>query len=181
MRKNTPEQNEAKRIERNARMREWHRMQKEHHICKACGKQDAYTLNGRTYCAECAAKLAAYKRKWRAEHPGINAERMAVRRRKWKDEGRCNYCGKVLQDKSHKSCTECRAKMHKWNMKRSADVNHPRGGNGICYQCNKRSVKDGFRLCEQCYGMKVAILHDVNANRDNSNHVWRRMNNAGQR
>lgn len=34
---------------------EWRKRLKAAHLCRECKKQDAYTLGGRTYCAECAA------------------------------------------------------------------------------------------------------------------------------
>lgn len=36
---------------------------KANHICRDCKQTDAYTLAGRTYCAECAEKMANRKKK----------------------------------------------------------------------------------------------------------------------
>lgn len=41
---------------------DYRKLLKKHHICRDCKKQDAYTLAGRTYCAECAQKQAEAKR-----------------------------------------------------------------------------------------------------------------------
>ena len=40
---------------------------KANHICRDCKQTDAYTLAGRTYCAECAEKMANRKREKRSE------------------------------------------------------------------------------------------------------------------
>lgn len=173
MRKNTPEQNEMKRLERNACEREWRAMLKAAHICRGCNQTDAYTLNGRTYCAECAAKNAAAKQRWRERHPNIEAERQLERRTRLKNEGKCPYCGKQVSDKRFNLCTECRVKQR--NYKASVrTTNYPRGENGICWQCNKKPVKEGFNLCPECYEKKVENCKILNANRNNRDHVWRK-------
>ena len=177
MRKNTPEEAEAKRLENNARLREWRRMLKEHHICRSCKRQDAYTLNGRTYCAECAGKGAEKQRNWREKHPGANAAAVKRSFEKRVAEGRCKYCGDPLPDDGYKSCPTCRARMRKLNAEYRAakGVNQPRGGNGYCWQCNRRPAQEGFRLCRECRDMKLGILAKINGKpHDNADHVWRR-------
>lgn len=49
---------------------EYNKLLKEHHICPRCKKQDAYTLAGRYYCAECAEKSAVASRKYRVGNGG---------------------------------------------------------------------------------------------------------------
>lgn len=175
MRKNTPEQAEAKRKEVNERVNAWRRMQKEHHICRQCGQQDAYTLGGRTYCAECCAVNNERKRKWRAEHPGANAETVRKNRGKRKADGVCVKCGRPKSDSNHVLCSECMAKQHRYRVA-ARTCNWPRGANGICWQCNKKPVKEGFNLCPDCYEKKVANINIVNANRNNRDHIWRKYN-----
>lgn len=51
-------------------LQEYRKKQKKHHICRDCGNQDAFTLSGHTYCADCAEKQAAAKREQRAEDGG---------------------------------------------------------------------------------------------------------------
>ena len=46
---------------------EWRRKLKAAHLCRDCKKQDAYTLSGRTRCAECAEREAEAQRKRRKE------------------------------------------------------------------------------------------------------------------
>ena len=175
MKKNTPEQAEAKRKENRERVNAWRRMQKEHHICRQCGQQDAYTLSGRTYCAECCAIKSERARKWRAEHPGANAETVRKNREKRKAEGVCVKCGRPKSDSNHVLCGECRAKQHRYKAA-ARNCNYPRGENGICWQCNKKPVKEGFNLCPECYEMKLGICRAINERRNNSDHVWRKYN-----
>lgn len=36
---------------------------KEHHVCARCKQMDKRTVNGKTCCEECAAKLREYQRR----------------------------------------------------------------------------------------------------------------------
>ena len=175
MRKNTPEQAEAKRKEVNERVNAWRRMQKEHHICRQCGGQDAYTLNGRTYCAKCCEINSERKRKWRSEHPGANAETVRKNREKRKADGVCVKCGRPKSDGNHVLCSECRAKQHRYRVA-ARTCNYPRGENGICWLCNKRPVKDGFKICQICYDRAMVRCKALNEKRDNRDHIWRKCN-----
>lgn len=103
------------------------------HFCRECGKQDAYTLNGRAKCAECVERDTELRRQKRGYRP------------KWEKER-----------------TE------------KPEVNSPRGDNGICWQCNKKPIAPGHKLCEDCYQMKVRILRENNfwRGRRNDGHPW---------
>ena len=81
---------------------------KAHHICRECKKTDAYTLAGRTYCADCAKKMANRKREKRTEsREEYNAKR-AEYRKKLIEEKRCSRCGKKLSyGWKRKLCIEC--------------------------------------------------------------------------
>ena len=166
-------------MERNAREREWRAMLKKAHMCRDCKQVDAYTLAGRTRCAICAEQNAAAARKWREAHPGENAKNMKVRMKHWQSENRCQTCGKPLVDSRYKSCTECRARWRNYKANRRT-TNYPRGENGICWQCNKQPVKEGFHLCPDCYTAKTALCSILNDNRNNRNHIWRKYNDRDQ-
>ena len=141
--------------------KEWRTRLKEAHLCRNCKQQDAYTLGGRTYCAECAAKEAERKRRWRAADGGEANRRGNVR---WKEhmlaEGRCIYCGRVKPDDGRKTCAWCLRKMSAKRRDRMVQtgMNWPRGSNGLCYQCNKREVVKGKRLCAECMAVKLVSL-----------------------
>ena len=176
MRKNTPEQAEAKRQEVNQRVMEWRRMQKAAHICRQCGETDAYTLMGRTYCAQCAEKNAAAKQNERDRKPGTNAQNVRKCREKRRAEGRCDRCGKPKSDDGYVLCGRCRGITRKQARERRIEngVNFPRGANGYCWQCNKRMAATGYKLCEECLAAKRRVCADLNGRpRENQNHVWR--------
>ena len=54
---------------------------KANHICRDCKKTDAYTLAGRTYCAECAEKWQIAK-----EKKDLNPEKNTTH--KWQNTGK---------------------------------------------------------------------------------------------
>ena len=69
----------------------------------------------------------------------------------------------ILRDEREKRRAEKRAK-----------VNYPRGGNGICWQCNKKPVKEGYKLCPECYEARVRIQNENKEKcRPKANHPWR--------
>lgn len=141
---------------------EWRKRLKAAHICRDCGKQDAYTLGGRTYCAECAAKGAAAKRKWRQER--VNRDREHESHKNWRsklaDAGICIYCGKRKADADRKVCKLCISKQSGKRRDRqiAEGMNWPRGANGFCWLCNKRKAVDGKRLCQPCIDNRMKNL-----------------------
>lgn len=141
---------------------EWRKCLKAAHLCRECKKQDAYTLGGRTYCAECAAKGAERKRKARQDDEYRKRDNLASR--KWHAEkaasGLCVYCGKRKPESGRKVCRTCSKKM--WERKRDkrieAGMNWPRGANGYCWLCNKRKAIEGKKLCQVCYEKRMTAL-----------------------
>lgn len=103
------------------------------HRCRECGKQDAFTLAGRTRCADCVEKDT---------------------------ERRCRKRGYK--------------RLWKRLPKEMPEVNRPRGGNGICWQCNKHPVLKGKRVCPACYEKKVAVVMKNLENSRKEDHPWRR-------
>ena len=70
---------------------------KAHHICRDCKQTDAYTLAGRTYCAECAEKMANRKKEKRQESREEYNAQMAEYWKKLIEEKRCLHQKSVLQ------------------------------------------------------------------------------------
>lgn len=151
---------------------------KEHHLCKECYSKDAYTLSGRTLCAECAAKAAERKRFAKAKNAEYK-QRQIEAVKKWRKEkaesGLCSRCGKRKTDGIHKTCDYCRYKMKQRRREERAKVattNYPRGENGYCWQCNKNMALPGYRLCQECYSKKI-IVSMVNLKLANANNPYR--------
>ena len=81
---------------------------KANHICRDCKQTDAYTLAGRTYCADCAEKMANRQREKRSEHREEYRAKSAEYRKKLIEEKRCSRCGKKVSDGGErKRCIEC--------------------------------------------------------------------------
>lgn len=154
---------------------------KAHHRCTRCKKQDAYTLNGKTYCYECTEK--------RKEEYQLKKQKHAEW---WKnytsnliDKGLCPRCRKPT-DRQGKICTECLAKRRVQTKAKDIErrrkkqiennINFPRGENGFCYLCNKRPAMDGRRLCSECYDKLCANAAKGREHIDYQNHFWREDN-----
>lgn len=153
-------------------------MLKRNHLCTRCHQQDAYTLVGRSMCAECTARQKERSAKNYSCHKDeINQQRREkYSQMKLKDV--CPRCGRKKLGLGDKVlCTCCRKKdaLRKHKELSLKGVNLPRGDNGICWQCNKNKVMDGYRLCPECYGKLVEM--SVNRKPPQSTHIWRQLNN----
>lgn len=139
---------------------EWRKRLKAAHICRDCGKQDAYTLGGRTYCVECAEKGAAKKRAWREANRELDGIRQKVWRGRMAESGLCVYCGKRKPEAGRRVCKLCISKRtEKRREKQIAEgMNWPRGENGYCWLCNKRKAVQGKRLCQPCIDNRMKNL-----------------------
>lgn len=145
--------------------------------CTLCGKQDAYTLNDRSLCAECAEKRRVITANYRKAH----MEQWKAKRAEWdksrRAAGLCHTCGKPVNNGKAR-CPLCQSKENRRNREKRLDdglVNLPRGENGICWTCNKRPALDGKRLCRECYeNVKRALAKAREAEPDKSVFIGRR-------
>ena len=158
---------------------EYRMLLKKHHFCRDCRKQDAYTLAGRTFCAECAERqrLAKADARQDEEKRLKILEQHRQMQARYVAEHRCKTCGKKLEDGyGYKQCELCRKRQSRASQKykhKKYGVPNLRGQNGICWQCNKNPVIDGKKLCQECYDVKLKTL--ANIPRNNQNHIWRRL------
>lgn len=142
---------------------EYRKRLKAAHLCRECKKVDAYTLGGRTVCAECAARNAARQRERRqdeADHVNaLQRESRAALKQRRREAGLCTQCGRAKTGPGD-TCGICKARRSRQQREyRIANgVNWPRGGNGFCWLCNKRSVIPGKRLCQVCYDERMRYL-----------------------
>ena len=143
--------------------------------CVKCHAKDAFTMNGRCMCAECADKANAYYREYWREHPELSEKRRLrrkERRERLKTEGLCVACGKRKAVPGKTNCSVCAAKQNRKNRKAYAKC-HPakpeRGADGMCTTCRKFPALEGYKLCAECYRKIVersrSISHDA--------HPWR--------
>lgn len=70
---------------------------KSRHMCVACHGQDAYTLAGRTLCAECAEKNRIRKASYREKNRSRLAAENADWYRRMKAEHRCVICAEAIR------------------------------------------------------------------------------------
>lgn len=139
---------------------EWRALQRKHHICPSCGKQDAYTLAGRTMCAECAERERLRAEKRRETAGDILRHRQAEIRRKRAEEGKCTRCGRNT-DGVHKLCLECRlqtARMKRERMHRKGSMTWEQRVSGfVCFYCGGEPM-EGRKICEECYKKRCGYL-----------------------
>lgn len=171
-------------VEEKQSLAEWRKTLKKYHFCKDCGKQDAYTLGGRTYCFECAEKGAMYKRIAREipEKKQKMSEQHKSMRDKRKAQHQCPTCGRKLSENyEYVHCVYCRERQKKYNKThrhKKYGIPNIRGENDICWQCNKNTVKQGFKLCEECYTKKVKIAKENLKKVNMEVHPWRELNKS---
>lgn len=167
---------------------------KARHRCTQCHKQDAYTLNGRPLCYECAEKYQEYQRKsW--ERNGGEKKKAAQKQKRdeLKRQHRCTYCGKELPDDSpYVRCDSCRAMFRKAKRKETETRTGYLTGDarnrwqyGQCYKCGsplksgKNSDGEPYHVCESCYQASIRALEkaiEVNRARGNQGHIWAKDN-----
>lgn len=172
--------NPEKRSEKNIEKRERYQWLKTNHLCIDCKQQDAYTLNGRARCFECAEKYARKCREQRAKAPDKYSKAKRELRATWRENGKCTNCGRKKPSWDHHGyCITCRVKAYniKKKQRESRDDWFPRGTPGLCYFC-LQPVMEGNKVCQRCYDARMPGLakarEAAKASRDK--HVWKRYN-----
>lgn len=82
--------------------------------CVICGRQDAYTMTGKSCCSECLEKRREYSRRYNVNNP----EKCKTLRnnlvKRCKESGLCVHCGRQIP--AHRSgkvtCQICADKAH---------------------------------------------------------------------
>lgn len=124
--------------------------------CLRCGKEDAYTMNKHTYCADCTAWYCERGTKWaKANRQAIN-ERKKARTAERKQNGECVVCGeKLINNGGYVVCQKCRQKSKAYKRKAYEAEGHISRAQaeymGLCKRCCREPAMDGKKLCERCY------------------------------
>ena len=168
-----PERREAK----NANLHDWRRQLKAHNMCIDCKKVDAYTLNGRARCFDCAEKYARKCRERRSEDRDAANQAHRALRDRWRETGRCVNCGHEKPSYDHHMvCMPCRVKMYnlKKRQREARDDWFPRGTPGRCWFC-LQPVMEGKKVCKKCYDARMPSLEKAReaARANNAKHIWR--------
>lgn len=138
--------------------------------CTECGAKDAFTMNGRWLCADCAEKYREYNRKYYERNADNVANRRKAVRSYRRDHHLCTECGKPLSESySYNTCEVCRAaNRRKRGILRRQKGIIPRSQwreLGLCMRCGAPRMKGWLawehkeiELCEKCYSDSVAGL-----------------------
>lgn len=148
--------------EENQYRRDTYHWRKAHKMCARCGKQDAYTLNGRSKCCECCE----YENQNRRKNYDPEKEREKKQRQyaKREAEGKCVRCGKVKSDNGHKICSKCIAEKHQYNQEKSQDIRIYRHDLNLCWFCGgqldgqKKFDGTKSRICSKCYESRLPYM-----------------------
>lgn len=135
--------------------KEHYATQKSMQRCVQCGKQDAYTLNGHPYCADCSEYRREYYKK-RSKKPEVMAhakEYQNARRKEFKDKGLCPICGRKSTP-PYVCCKKCRAKYRaKAREAKKAYV----FDDTVCKRCHNHPRLEGKKLCAECYEKMMLV------------------------
>lgn len=158
--------------------KEWKDKLKANHICVNCKKTDAYTMAGRSYCAECAEKMAEKKRELRHDEAYRlkSLQDAAEWRKRMAEEHRCTRCGKTLpRGHGKKLCVEClvysKRKCEERRRSKGVRTWDMRNEEGTCFICGKPSIH-GKRMCQSCYEQRLPGMME-NLRKAWENNTWR--------
>jgi hypothetical protein len=129
--------------------------------CIRCGKKDAYTMNGRAYCAECAEKRREnqkiYYNRHKREYIAKNKAKVDARR----EAGICVRCGKKPAAPGHVTCARCLRKLldnDRASRRKQGIISREEARDrGICTRCMKEPVVEGHGLCRSCLDWWLSV------------------------
>lgn len=131
--------------------------------CKRCGKQDAYTLTGKTHCYECTQKISEYHKKYENENKEKIAERKKKRHQELIDKGICTQCRKRPAREGKTQCEICALKKKARDYKKT----HSKWRDpDLCSRCHKNEKFKEFELCETCYNNALKGIKNAHAKLD---------------
>jgi NMD protein affecting ribosome stability and mRNA decay len=162
----------------------YYRKYKIAHACTKCGKQDAYTLRGRTLCFECNEKNKVISKRYAQEHHDLKSQKAKEKREELKAMGICPKCRKRPAENNKVCCSICAAKNRKASkkyQKKHGSLTHDTFYcNGLCWRCGKAPHMEGKKLCSDCYAKQVknAAKGTEASQRTKKNHIWRGLNDA---
>lgn len=138
-------------------MKEHRRWMKEHYMCTECGKQDAYTLNGRARCYECNEKHNKINTKYNNSEEKKKCNKQYYEQKR--ENGYCVRCGKRMVESNKSHCSICLTQNRiRLKEQRCSDISRSERFNyNLCYRCGKpldgqlKSNGEKSKLCSECY------------------------------
>lgn len=162
-----------------------HKMRKELGCCINCG--EPLDRNSKQFCTyhkmeKRMQSQSEYERikqsdkysEYRAKQTEYQRQRTELR----KENGLCIRCGKreVLSYRSQRMCRWCLEKTNKELRESRFSIHRDQIVEGVdCKICCKPVETQGNKLCNRCLENCRRNIAVVNANRDNSNHSWRKI------
>lgn len=146
--------------------------------CVRCRKQDAYTMIGKTLCADCMNKMVEANRKYREKHKDEIQKQNHEKTLKLKQEGKCIVCHRREAEKGYTMCNHCRnqakARKKKWTLNNGKLSIDQALYCGLCARCRKKPHIEGKKLCPDCYQDALKGLEKANVDRTerNKTHIW---------
>jgi len=140
------------------------------HECVKCGKQDAYTIAGKTTCYDCTQKIKKYNKRYR------NDEWFARRIEQDKKDGVCTCCHKRKAEYGYVTCSHCRAvKRNKYNTSTDKLSVQKALYCGLCEWCRKKPQMKDKKLCPECYERSLINIKKAQeaSTANNAYHKWR--------
>ncbi len=157
----------------NRELRAWLKSNK---LCIVCGEMDAFTMVGRSLCADCAD--SANERIKKAYAAGYRTKRLAQakeHREKRRVSGLCTRCGGKRQNEKYKLCEECRREARRYYQKHKVENGHYTRELGICYLCNREPELPGYRTCAACHQKMVKVIARNAKFNNRENHPWKKI------
>lgn len=148
--------------------------------CTECRGQDAYTLNGRSRCAECNARHNERQKQERERRTPEQCERERQRKKDWRrkrlNAGLCVRCGRKV-DRKGSLCTRCLVRINGYAREhyREHHIGPRRGDEGVCFVCLKPEVVPGLKVCTACHE-QLRVAAEKGRQNQNQNHPWRALN-----
>ena len=103
-------------LDENQTRREWEARCRQVQICVKCGTKDKYTINGHRTCMRCTAlKNKQQRAKYDKQK---SSDYRKTRRDKWREQGRCTYCGGKKEEPDKAMCIDCRVKARMQRIRR---------------------------------------------------------------
>ena len=142
-------------------------------ICTVCRERKAF--NGRVRCEVCAERQVIYSANRDKDKLG---RQFRARRERLSAQGICVNCGKRPAREGCKKCEACERK-NVLKTKQWYAAKRVRKPEGLCFRrgCFNEALP-GKRTCAEHYPALVQQAARMRAAQDNSDHIWRKLNNA---
>lgn len=142
-------------------------------ICTECHTRRAWA--GRCRCEVCTEKRAKYDA---GRDLKLAAERMKRRADRLKALGLCRECGVRAAEEGHTRCRLCLDRNCLKTKQRNA-AKRIRKPDGVCRRRGcENPVVPGKKTCAEHYQEMVAHAARMREHNDNSDHIWRRMDDV---